>query len=499
MRHMKSIPLLDNYEDVVRLIKSPGVVSDSFFEHSFENQLITNYILIPVAFKSKNGSFNYQILPAVHSFHPCANEYLDRDHQPTHFLQKHLGTIEKELKLTDERREYFWCSHRNDVQLLIMVHCQFTSDPENLQLIQYCHALLRGENEAIKEYIQARILKGNKSKVAESFIPKMHHQISIFLRKLSDRIKPATKEELFVLSENYDKLDCLKIVYMYGNQILTFLEYDYLNLIDRDYNASISYLLQKQVDRKNDTEFIIKYLQELYIDQNLISALLLPLSRLNCGLYGKSIAYVELDYCEHYTLQLFQLLQEKFCEPQAVLESFLISMNFNALQFFKYYCNKIKRDIDGANSYAYKLEVLFDTAKIIKQEVYHHKAKFERNLPPVKQQLLNWIEEETKFQKKKMTLAPIIPQLVAASDKGKINSGLSVAQIAYFCSLLMQSGIIQDDNVSELLRVVCENFKTSKSENISHESLRHKYYSVEYATVEAVHEKLLQLVKLTKI
>ena len=145
------------------------------------------------------------------------------------------------------------------------------------------------------------------------------------------------------------------------------------------------------------------------------------------------------------------------------------------------------------------MEVLFDTSKIIKQEVTHHKAKFERNLPPVKQQLLNWIEEETKFQKKKMTLAPIIPQLVAASDKAKINSGLSVAQIAYFCSLLMQSGIIQDDNVSELLRVVCENFKTSKSENISHESLRQKYYSVEYATVEAVHEKLLQLVKLTKI
>ena len=146
-----------------------------------------------------------------------------------------------------------------------------------------------------------------------------------------------------------------------------------------------------------------------------------------------------------------------------------------------------------------KQEILIQAAKAIKQDSSHSKKKFERNLPSIKQQLLNWIEEETKFQKKKMTLAPVIPQLLAASDKGKINSGLSVAQIAYFCSLLMQSGIIQDDNVSELLRVVCENFKTSKSENISHESLRQKYYSVEYATVEAVHEKLLQLVKLTKI
>lgn len=496
---MKSIPLLDNYEDVVRLIKSPGVVPDSFLEFSFENNPIGNYLLIPIVFTNSDAD-PYSILPAIHSLHPLANVYMDTENQTHHRFQKNLNAIEKELKLTDERRDYFWSSQPNGVQLLIKVHCQFTIDPENLQLLKYCHSVLINENEVIKDYIQERILKYKKQKETFIFIQKIHQHISTFLHKLSDRIKPVSKSELFTLSENFDKIDCLKVVYMFANQILSLLEHDYAIFIDETANVSLSYLFQKQVSLRSDIDFINAELIDRQIGGEVYNLLMRPIHKLNCTLYGKSMTYLELEYYDHYCQQLKQLLQDKNHQPNgAEIESFLISVNFNSLQFFQYYCNRIKSELNITDSCAQKFEILLQAAKSIKQEVYSSKLKFEKKLPTIKEQLLNWIEQEAKYLKKIRTLTGTSTIPNSNADYSKINSGLSVAQIGYFCGLLMRSGIVESDNVSQLLRVICDNFKTANTENISHESLRQKYYSVEHSTVEAVQEKLLELVKLTKV
>ena len=495
---MKSIPLLDNYEDVFRLVKSPGAAKDIYLDFSTEE--IENYILFRIVFEDEIDSSNYKIESPIHSLHPFAAACFDNEYQTDHLFRKHLQTIEKQLRLTNEQRECFWSNNSRGVQLIIKVYCQFNKDPENLRLVQYCHWLLQNENEIIYDSIRAQTINCRKPAQAQHFIQKTHQSISIFLKKLSDRIKPATINEIFVLSENFDKIDCLKVIYIYGNQILTSLEHDYEIFIDKNASAALTYILHKQTIVKSSIKLIDNFFSTSALDKDLLKIVMLPLQRLNCNLYGKVKSYGEIKYCEQYCAELLQLTYDGVsATAEEELIKFIVSNNLNALHFFKYFCNKVQVRIDAANSTTRKLQILCHSSKLVKQEVYTGKLRFEKNLPPIKEQLINWIEQEAKFLKKEISLNDITPQIANCKEKTKINSGMSVAQIGYFCGLMIRSGIVESENVSELLRVVCENFKTSKSENISHESLRQKYYSVEDATVEAVHEKLLELIKLTKV
>lgn len=285
---------------------------------------------------------------------------------------------------------------------------------------------------------------------------------------------------------------------MFAAQIVSRIETDYFLYINKHNGASVWRQYQTQILRKAEIEFLQSALKNRNINKQMAAIVLLPVNLMNNQLYGKTISYAELEFCDQYCMQLFQQLSNEFREPlETELILFMIASNLNSLHFFGYYSTAIKNEIEVCDSSAQKLEVLFGYAKSIKQVVYKRKSKFRKNLPSIKVQLLNWISEEAKYIEKKMMLSTIQTDRGSTSTT-KISSGLSVAQIGYFCGLLCRAGIIESDNISNLLRIVCDNFKTAKTENISPESLRQRYYNVELGTMEAVHEKLNQLIELTK-
>lgn len=63
---------------------------------------------------------------------------------------------------------------------------------------------------------------------------------------------------------------------------------------------------------------------------------------------------------------------------------------------------------------------------------------------------------------------------------------MSVSQFALFTKAFVESGVIQNKNVSELIRFLSKFVKTKRSGTISPESLRIKYYDVESSTKDAV-------------
>jgi hypothetical protein len=67
---------------------------------------------------------------------------------------------------------------------------------------------------------------------------------------------------------------------------------------------------------------------------------------------------------------------------------------------------------------------------------------------------------------------------------------MSVSQFAYFIKTLTETGVIQNKNVSELIRFLAKFVKTKRSENISYESFRIKYYNAEDNTKGAVRNLL---------
>jgi hypothetical protein len=68
-----------------------------------------------------------------------------------------------------------------------------------------------------------------------------------------------------------------------------------------------------------------------------------------------------------------------------------------------------------------------------------------------------------------------------------------VPHLAYLFRAFIETGVIQNKNTSELIRFLTKYVKTKRSESISQESFRIKYYSVESGTKDAV-KKMLQTV-----
>ena len=83
--------------------------------------------------------------------------------------------------------------------------------------------------------------------------------------------------------------------------------------------------------------------------------------------------------------------------------------------------------------------------------------------------------------------------------KTKFHTDLSVPQLSYFFGLLIQSGIIQPPTQRAIFKFIADNFKTKMTNSISTDSLNSKYYNVETTTRNAVREKIIELLNLSKL
>jgi len=73
----------------------------------------------------------------------------------------------------------------------------------------------------------------------------------------------------------------------------------------------------------------------------------------------------------------------------------------------------------------------------------------------------------------------------------KIETDLSVSQLAYLFRLMYEVGMLKVYNQTDLLKFISINFKTNNTQAISTRSLRSKYYNIDSATRDSV-KKLLE-------
>lgn len=86
------------------------------------------------------------------------------------------------------------------------------------------------------------------------------------------------------------------------------------------------------------------------------------------------------------------------------------------------------------------------------------------------------------------------PAPVGPTDKDiKLKMTLPVPQMAYFTRVLMEIGVIENKNASEVVRFMIKNFSTNKAENISMESFRTKFYTDDPKAKEGVKDIAIQM------
>ncbi len=181
------------------------------------------------------------------------------------------------------------------------------------------------------------------------------------------------------------------------------------------------------------------------------------------------------------------------------LNDVLIAFNFNTLPVVHYLINVIIEDVNKIDSAKDKIERLNHWLKKINQVPIKPAYAFDSNHEAVHIFLGNWVQEEIRFYEKSLLLfsgfgySTGIPGVTYTGYK--IETELSVTQIACMVRLFTECGIIKNNNVRELLNFLAEHTRSKKRESISAESLRLKYYNIEESTRGEVRKIIFQFLK----
>ncbi|HEX5171927.1 MAG TPA: hypothetical protein VFW11_22260 [Cyclobacteriaceae bacterium] len=172
--------------------------------------------------------------------------------------------------------------------------------------------------------------------------------------------------------------------------------------------------------------------------------------------------------------------------------SVLMHCNFNGNHFYQYLIRYIGWAVNKAVSINEKIDQLALFLKFANQEGRAQNVAYDHLNVPINVQIADWISEEIQYLKHKQQLTQYTVEAEdAVPSDFKLSFDLSVSVLAYLFRTFIETGVIQNKNTSELIRFLTKYVRTKKSESISYDSFRIKYYSIENGTKDAV-KKMLQ-------
>lgn len=274
--------------------------------------------------------------------------------------------------------------------------------------------------------------------------------------------------------------------------LFRFLTTRYFKYLDLSYSAPVRFVestLVQQLDKKGELE---RSLDELVNDdelpevcKNLINMHL----EVSHTTLGRAFFIIE---ARRRLAKLFSRQHSFGTDLNNEIRNELLRLNFNSDEFLDYYTRNISNSLAKLDSDRERFESLAWHFKNISQIQNSGSSPFDKQRPSIKQSVSEWIIEEMNFIEAKFRLNPIANARSSEPALGdfKLTLDLSVAQLALLIKSFVETGVIQNKNISELIRFLSRFAVTKKSGSVSQESLRIKYYNVETGTKESIRNML---------
>lgn len=210
------------------------------------------------------------------------------------------------------------------------------------------------------------------------------------------------------------------------------------------------------------------------------------------------LSYQKVDYLRYLQQRLSRLdtsindadlLRQDFCKV-------MINCNYNAEGFFEYYTEFIKKALINCETLSDRIDLVSWFLKKCYQEQSLQEIHFAPHLPPIHVRLGEWLSHELDYYRQKRQLLASHGLREDGLDKDfKLNFDISVSQLAYLFKALVETEVIRNKNISQLIRFLVKFVKTKKSESVSYESFRIKFYNPESGTKDAVKKTLQSLLQ----
>lgn len=496
---MKISYLLDCYDVLLRQVKSNTTVSNKIILNELIKKETDSYRVYRVTISKREETETIKISKPKHSFHPDVPRLELKTIFNFNEFENYIPVLKKNIQFTGETI-LFATDPQSQNSFFVYEKCSISEVNPKERFFLYCHQLLMEENQSVKLAIKEKVFTLKSNIKIEHYIHKNQLAMETQLNSLIKTINPETNNELYKYSNQYDKTDCLKIIYLKLEKLLLFIEKEYNDYLNVNIMVPQRTVLMNEYAIKPKLNFVRDSLLAKEMNQELLKILFEPIILLSTINIQNKITYYQFNYATEYIMELSQLLLENpnHVEDKEVCD-WLMDLNINSFRFLNYKTNVIELELNQCETDIERLEMLYSKLKKFNQHRSKIKKSFIDKLPEIKEQICNWIEEEIEFINKKRNLGESNKEIIKPTDaKNKILIGLSVAQISYFINILMQVGIIKHTNHRDVFRMISENFKTNVTDNISIDSLSSKFYNVETTTKTSIKEKIIELLNLTK-
>lgn len=210
----------------------------------------------------------------------------------------------------------------------------------------------------------------------------------------------------------------------------------------------------------------------------------------------KTITFQDLIYIKELIRELNDIVLKSSIYKS--VKEVLLYANYNHIEFFKYLVDKLQGEYNNLETLDAKLEFLKYQRKLFRQKHINSNLALFSQFTSIKEQVLNWIEEEIIFMESQIKAVDqgLEKKDIERVSEPKIIVALSVAQLAFLIRVLTLGKVIRNNNQSDVVRIFASNFKTYKTEDISYGSLYGKYFKPEISAIRQVKGILLELANL---
>jgi hypothetical protein len=352
----------------------------------------------------------------------------------------------------------------------------------------------RNELKKIRATLQLEVFSSADNDSIRYFVRR--HQLAF--TELSDQLFDCQDYPLADESAKTSLIQFYRQLMMMLDDALVFIEMELPMYFDREMKITEVSRNMMQLEAKIQLEMIQKEATKIDIPEELIQILCAPFQELFSE--DKIITYQKTAYLQC----LYKRLLAFFAEPVPMktidrLHEYLVFVNFNSLRYYNFTVKTYQEKARQCGNTRDQIELFYREKTRLNQLPIQHGISLKPSRPYIKEQIGTWLLEEIDFLDKRQKLSkPQANDIRDQQAEQKIHTSLSVAHLSLAVKLLVEAKVITNRNYTELLRTVAKNFKTDRNEELSENSLRNKYYSVENGTVRNMKEVLIGLINLVK-
>jgi len=364
------------------------------------------------------------------------------------------------------------------------------SATESVEILEGWQSVILDEGYKLKMKITSEALKLPDGDHIEVFIQNFQRRLITLANKLYSY---HNDNEVTFDHYTYQPLSLTrlqKITYQALEDLI-----DYLQINFRKY-----FLFHERPPRRTVLIAVLKFteaindLQALSIEPNdYLNTVVITISDLIHN--PEKITFHNVDYLLKFSQAILGFHHQSYEKDLTLFTKYqVINHNFNSVHIELLFTTEYSRVLESIESVNDKIEKLSWYLKRITQIHVQSEEAYQPKEKSLKERISHWLLEELGFLEQNNIIAKLQDNITIPGIK--VTLDMSVAQLGCSLKFLVDAEIIKSPNDKELVKLVAKSTRTKRTENISPESLRIRFYDVEESTKEEVRALIIKLLNI---